>query len=71
MEALTYTDLRTGLASAMDRVCENHVPIVVARQGKDPVILISLEDYNALVETTYLMRSPKNVRRLVVDNNGR
>jgi len=65
MDAIPYTRLRSNLASEMDRVCEDHTPIIVTRKASSSVVLISLEDYEALEETSYLLRSPKNARRLL------
>ena len=44
----------------MDRVCEDHAPIIVTRKASSSVVMMSLEDYEALEETSYLLRSPKN-----------
>jgi antitoxin YefM len=64
MDAITYTTARANLAATMDRVCDNHEPIVVTRNAQS-VVMMSLEDYNALEETAYLLRSPKNALRLL------
>ena len=64
VDAISYTEARAKLATAMDRVCADHHPLVITRQGRASVVLISLEDYEALDETAYLARSPKNARRL-------
>jgi antitoxin YefM len=64
MDAISYSDARATLAAAMDRVCEDHQPIIITRQGKPSAVLISLEDYESLGETAYLMRSPANAKRL-------
>ena len=64
MDSISYTEARATLASAMDKVCDRHDPLVITRQGRKSVVLISLEDYEALDETAYLKRSPKNARRL-------
>ena len=64
VEAISYTEVRATLARAMDKVCTDHDPLVITRQGRQSVVLISLEDYEALDETAYLGRSPKNARRL-------
>jgi antitoxin YefM len=64
MDAIAYTRLRSNLASEMDRVCEDHAPVIVTRKASSSVVMISLEDYEALEETSYLLRSPKSVRRL-------
>ena len=65
MDAISYTDLRTSLASAMDRVCEDHEPLIVTRNGKQSVVMLSLEDYKAMEETAYLLRTPANIRRVL------
>ncbi len=65
MKALSYTALRNTLAKTMERVCEDHEPIVITRKSEGAVVMISLEDYESLEETTYLLRSPKNVKRLL------
>ena len=65
MKAIAYTTARQNLASTMDEVCRDHAPIIVTRKKSDSVVIMSLDDYEALEETAYLLRSPKNVRRLV------
>ena len=65
MDAIPYTTLRANLASQMDRVCEDHAPLIVTRKASASVVMISLDDYEALEETSYLLRSPKNARRLL------
>lgn len=65
MDAITYTAARASLADTMDRVCDDHEPIIITRNGQQAVVMISLDDYNALEETAYLLRSPKNARRLL------
>jgi antitoxin YefM len=65
MNAIPYTRLRANLASEMDRVCQDHAPIIVTRRASASVVMISLDDYEALEETSYLLRSPKNARRLL------
>ena len=65
MDAITYSAARANLADTMDRVCEDHEPIIITRNGQQAVVMLSLEDYNAMEETAYLLRSPKNAKRLV------
>lgn len=65
MDAITYTTARARLAETMDRVCDEHDPIIITRNGEQAVVMISLDDYKALEETSYLLRSPKNARRLL------
>jgi antitoxin YefM len=47
----------------MEDVCKDHAPIIVTRKTTESVVIMSLEDYEALEETAYLLRSPKNTRR--------
>jgi len=65
MKAITYTAARQNLAKTMDEACKDHAPVVVTRKKSDSVVIISLEDFQALEETAYLLRSPKNTRRLI------
>ncbi|MBL8515626.1 MAG: type II toxin-antitoxin system prevent-host-death family antitoxin [Betaproteobacteria bacterium] len=65
MDAITYTAARANLADTMDRVCQDHEPIVITRNSQQAVVMMSLEDFNALEETSYLLRSPKSARRLL------
>jgi len=65
MDAISYTRARNQLAGAMEKVCDDHAPVIITRKNARPVVMMSLEDYEALEETAYLLRSPKNVRRLV------
>ena len=65
MDAITYSAARANLADTMDRVCDDHEPIIITRNGQQAVVMLSLEDYNAIEETAYLLRSPKNAKRLV------
>ena len=65
MEAITYTAARQNLAKTMDKVCRDHAPVIVTRKSSNSVVIISLEDFEALQETAYLLRSPKNARRLI------
>lgn len=66
MDAITYTAARAKLADTMDRVCNDHDPIIITRNGgQQAVVMMSLDDYNALEETAFLLRSPRNARRLL------
>lgn len=65
MDAITYSSARANLAKTMDRVCEDHEPIIITRNGEQSVVMLSLEDFKALEETAYLLRSPANARRLL------
>ena len=65
MSTITYTEARQKLAETMARVCKDHAPVVITKQFDKPVVMMSLEDYEALLETAYLLRSPRNARRLL------
>lgn len=64
MDAVTYTQARKNFAETMNKVCEDHAPLIITRQNEKPVVMMSLEDYNAIEETLYLFKSPKNAARL-------
>ncbi|MGQ0800116.1 MAG: type II toxin-antitoxin system Phd/YefM family antitoxin [Pseudomarimonas sp.] len=65
MDAITYSAARANLASTMDRVCNDHEPLIITRSSQQSVVMLSLEDFKALEETAYLLRSPANARRLL------
>ncbi|WP_459937457.1 type II toxin-antitoxin system Phd/YefM family antitoxin [Desulfonatronum parangueonense] len=65
METMSYTKLRNNLAKVMDRVVEDHDTVIVTRNNEPGVVILSLEDYEALLETAYLMKSPANARRMI------
>ncbi|HSO83962.1 type II toxin-antitoxin system prevent-host-death family antitoxin [Thiocapsa sp.] len=65
MNTMTYTEIRRRLAETMERVCDDHAPIIVTRKNSRSVVMMSLEDFEALEETAYLLRSPTNARRLL------
>jgi antitoxin YefM len=65
MTAISYTAARENLASTMDRVCADHTPIIITRNRDQSVVMLSLEDYEALEETAHLTRNPANAKRLL------
>ena len=65
MTAISYTAARENLASTMDKVCEDHDPVIITRNRNQAVVMMSLEDYSSWEETAYLMRSPANARRIL------
>lgn len=65
MNAISYTAARANLARTMEKVCDDHSPVIITRKSKTPVVMMSLEDYEAMEETTYLLRSPANARNLL------
>ena len=65
MDTLTYSTARANLAGTMDRVCNDHEPIIITCNGEQAVVMLSLEDFKAMEETAYLLRSPTNAKRLL------
>jgi antitoxin YefM len=65
MDAISYTAARANLAATMNRVCDDHEPLIITRNSEQSVVMMSLDDYKALEETAYLLRSPKNTQRLL------
>ncbi len=63
-EAITYTEARQNLASRMDKVCDTHDPVIITRRKAQAVVMMSLQDYNSITETAYLLTSPANATRL-------
>jgi antitoxin YefM len=55
MDAITYSAARANLAKTMDRVCNDHEPLIITRSGEQSVVMLSLEDFQALEETAYLL----------------
>ena len=60
----TYTGARQNLASLMDQVTDTREPVYIRRRGKEDVALIAASELSGLMETEYLLRSPKNAERL-------
>jgi len=65
MATITYSEARSRLAETMEKVCDDHAPVIITRKNSRSVVMISLDDFEALEETAYLLRSPKNARRLL------
>ncbi|OCQ52824.1 Antitoxin YefM [Photorhabdus australis subsp. thailandensis] len=64
MRTISYSEARQNLSATMVKTVEDHAPILITRQNGESCVLISLEEYNSLEETAYLLRSPVNARRL-------
>ena len=65
MKTMSYTESRARYAEVLDSVVNDREEVVVTRAGHEPVVIVSLADFESLRETAYLMRSPKNARRLL------
>lgn len=65
MKTMSYTESRANYAAMLDAVVDDREEVVITRAGHEPVVVVSLDDYESLRETAYLMRSPANARRLL------
>ena len=65
MDSLSFSETRANLKAVMDRVVADRVPIVITRQRGEAVVMVSQSEWNAIEETLYLLRSPKNAERLL------
>lgn len=65
MAHVSYSELRSNLATYMETVCDDRAPLHVTRQNARTVVLMSEEDYEGLMETVHLLRSPVNAARLL------
>lgn len=64
MNAINYSDLRKNLKSTMDKIISDHEPLIITRRNRENVVMVSYEDYVSIEETAYLLKSPKNAKRL-------
>jgi antitoxin YefM len=65
MAHVSYSDLRNNLASYMEEVCDSRAPLLVTRQNARSVVIMSEDDYEGLMETVHLLKSPANAARLL------
>jgi len=65
MTHVSYTELRSKLATYMEQVCDTRAPLHVTRQNARAVVLISEDEFEAMMETLHLLRSPANAARLL------
>lgn len=64
MDVMTYSDARKNLKSVMDRVVEDCSETIITRRNGEAVVMVSLSEWNSIVETEYLLSSPENAKRL-------
>ncbi|HZK91491.1 MAG TPA: type II toxin-antitoxin system prevent-host-death family antitoxin [Stellaceae bacterium] len=65
MDTVSYSQLRQKLKARMDKVCDDRAPLLVTRQNGEPVVLMSLAEYESLEETLHLLSNPTNAERLL------
>ncbi|MES0491110.1 MAG: type II toxin-antitoxin system prevent-host-death family antitoxin [Leptospirales bacterium] len=69
MEAVSYSDLRKNLKSYLDHVYQDHDPLIVTRKNNENVVMISMQEYNSLIESNYLMANEANAKHLMKSMN--
>jgi antitoxin YefM len=62
---MSYTESRARYAEVLDSVVHDREEVVITRAGHEPVVIVSLAEFESLRETAYLLRSPANARRLL------
>ena len=65
MRTMTYSESRAKYAETLDAVVDDREEVIITRAGREPVVMVALDDYQSLKETAYLLRSPENARRLL------
>ena len=65
MKTMSYSESRARYAETLDSVINDREEVVITRAGRDPVVIVALDDYQSLKEAAYLLRSPENTRRLL------
>lgn len=65
MKTMTYSESRANYAAVLDSVLDDREEVVITRAGRDPVVMVALDDYESSKETAHLLRSPANARRLL------
>lgn len=65
MTTISYTEARDRLASVWDQTVSTREPVVIDRRGHESVVLVPASEWEGLLETAHLLRSPANARRLL------
>ena len=64
MDAVSYSDLRENLKTYMDKVFFDHEPLIITRKNNENLVLVSIDEYNSLTETNYLLSNETNAEHL-------
>jgi antitoxin YefM len=64
MDAIAYSNVKKDFVTIMEKICDDHNPVIITRKNSKSVVMMSLEDYNAIEETMYLLRSSANATQL-------
>ncbi|MEA9984631.1 MULTISPECIES: type II toxin-antitoxin system Phd/YefM family antitoxin [Subtercola] len=65
MRTMSYSESRAHYAETLSAVVDDREEVVITRAGHEPVVIVSLAEYESLKETAYLLRNPANARRLL------
>lgn len=64
MKTANYSELRNNLKHYLDGVINDSEPLLVHRAGNESVVVISLDEYNSIKETEYIMKSPATMEAI-------
>ncbi len=64
MDAVSYTQFRQHLKTIVDQACDQHEPVIITRSYGNNAVILSHEDYRSMLETCYLLKSPKMAERI-------
>lgn len=64
MVITSYSDFRQKLKDYLDKVVKSHSPLFITRAKGESLVVLSQSDYESIIETFYLVKSPKNAQRL-------
>ncbi|MDX4946845.1 type II toxin-antitoxin system Phd/YefM family antitoxin [Providencia manganoxydans] len=65
MKTISFSDARSNLKAVLDRVVDDADATIITRRDSEDAVVMSLEYYNSLIETIYLLRSPSNAEYLI------
>ena len=65
MKSMSYSESRARYAEVLQSVVDDREEVIITRNGHESAVIVSLDDYNSLRETAYLLRSPRNAQRLL------
>jgi len=64
MQVISMTEARNNLKAVFDSVYNNHEEVIIHRKDRENVVVISMDEYNSMKETNYLLSTPNNTKHL-------
>lgn len=64
MQTVNQATFAQNLSALLDRIRDDHAPLLITREGAEPAVVMSWSDFRSIEETAYLMASPRNADRL-------